>query len=460
MKKNWQGKKVLVIGAARQGLAATRYLAKNEAEVLLNDCRPASDFPSISIQFKELPVQFHFGSHPLELLRGKDLLCVSGGVPLDLPIIHQAKDARIPLTNDSQIFMEAVKSRVIGITGSAGKTTTTIILGAIAKEAVFPEQKVWVGGNIGYPMIDHLEEIKEDDWVILELSSFQLELMSVSPHMAVILNITPNHLDRHKSMEAYISAKSRILQFQKEGDIAVINREEPGAIQFIGKEKGRLLTFGFNKSEEYPGVFSKDESIRIYENGEERELIKKNVVQLPGEHNFANALAACAASYVAGFNTDAMSTGIRSVQGIPHRLETVREHKGIRWVNDSIATAPERVIAAVRSTKASLVLLLGGRDKDLPWEELANLLYQVKPKIILFGESAGLIEKTLKSREKGKGKLLLFRFSTLKEAVLKAAEIAEAGETVMLSPGGTSYDAYRDFEERGEHFRKLVEELT
>ena len=214
MKRNWQGQKVIVIGAARQGLAASRYLARKSAQVILTDSRRFLNLANMQRQFSELSVELHLGSHPIDILDGVDMVCVSGGVPLTIPLIKEAKERGIPLTNDSQLFMEEVNAKVIGITGSAGKTTTTVLTGAIAKAAVEPKVKVWVGGNIGFPLIEHLEEIQPEDWVVHEFSSFQLEQMTISPHIAVITNITPNHLDRHKTMEAYTAAKTRILDFQ------------------------------------------------------------------------------------------------------------------------------------------------------------------------------------------------------------------------------------------------------
>lgn len=212
--QNWQGKRILVIGAARQGLAASRFLAAHGALVTLNDSRPLENFRESLPALDKLGVAYHFGSHPLELLENVDLVCVSGGVPLELPLIQAALQKGIPLSNDSEIFMQAVPARVLGITGSAGKTTTTTLCGEIAKVALAAPHRVWVGGNIGFPLIENLEEMQAEDWAVVEFSSFQLELMTVSPHIALVLNITPNHLDRHKTMQAYTAAKAHILLHQ------------------------------------------------------------------------------------------------------------------------------------------------------------------------------------------------------------------------------------------------------
>jgi len=457
----WQGKKVLVIGAARQGAAASRYLAEMGAHVTLNDARPTTEFNHIEKQFTDLDIEFQFGGHPSHLLENTDYLCISGGVPLTLPLIQKAIEMEIPLTNDSQLFMEEVKGRVIGITGSAGKTTTTTLLGAIAKEEIQPQRKAWIGGNIGNPMISYLDEIERDDWVILELSSFQLELMTISPKTAVVLNITPNHLDRHLSMKAYTQAKARIVGFQKEEDTTILNRDDPGSVSLTGMVPGKLLTFGFRVTNNLPDdVFFEKDCIKIKSDSKVIGSIPSGAVRLHGKHNLSNTMAACCAALSAGFSIEAMEKGIRSVSSIPHRLELVREYKGVRWMNDSIATAPERVIAALRAINGKTVLLLGGRDKDLPWKDLASVLHEEKPKVILFGEAADLISEQLKNFEKGEIPYPVLNTKTMEEAVQQASRIAESGETVLLSPGGTSFDTYQDFEERGEHFRKLVEDIT
>ena len=461
MKRDWQGQKVIVIGAARQGLATSRYLARKSARVFLTDSRPPSEFGNLAKQFTGLPVELHLGGHPLEILDGAGIVCVSGGVPLTIPLIQEAQRRGIPLTNDSQLFMEEVNAKVIGITGSAGKTTTSVLTGEIAKAAVEPKAKVWVGGNIGYPMIEHLEEIQPQDWVVHEFSSFQLEQMTISPHIAVVTNITPNHLDRHNTMEAYTAAKARILDYQSSQDFTVLNRDDSGFYDLREKAAGSLLTFGFDKPEgKGQGIFLDKEYFTLYDGQNEKKLFATGVLRLPGRHNLANAMAACAACLVAGFSVEAMRAGINSVEGIPHRLELVGEFNGIRWVNDSIATAPERVMAAMRALEGPLVMLLGGRDKDLPWEDLAVLLHEKHPKVVLFGEAGSLVNAALKKYEVNSPSYPIFQVKTLEEAVKKAAEIAERGDSVLLSPGGTSYDAYRDFEERGEHFRNLVKALA
>ena len=457
---NWLEKNVLAIGAARQGLAITRYLSGLGAHVLLTDQRPEEEFSAIVDEFRGLPVRFHFGSHPIALLEKIDLVCVSGGVPLELPIIREAQKRSIPLTNDTQIFMEAVSASVIGITGSSGKTTTTILVGEIAKAGKKEGQTVWVGGNIGKPLVNDLDSIQALDIVVLEISSFQLELMTISPEIAAVLNITPNHLDRHADMDAYIAAKSRILQFQREEFAAVLNCDNPEVWKFHEIVNGKLFTFSMKPLEMGQiGAFVQNGSLYLTDGNTTQRIMGTEEIVLRGEHNIQNALAACAIAQAAGFSVEAMRAGIAAVKGVPHRLELVRELNRVLWFNDSIATTPERALAAMRSFKEPLILLLGGRDKKLPWELLAEQAHSQAKHVILFGEAANLIENALHSFEKGNPPYPLIQCRTLRDAVKQAADVAKAGDVVLLSPGGTSFDAFRDFEERGEYFRNLVAAL-
>jgi UDP-N-acetylmuramoylalanine--D-glutamate ligase len=457
---NWQGKTILVIGAARQGMAATRFLASHGSQVILTDSRPEQNFIEQTRQFKSLPVRFVFGSHTPELLEKVDGICVSGGVPLDIPLIIQAHKMNIPLTNDAQLFLDLVQAKVIGITGSAGKTTTTTLIGEIAKSGIFPGHKVWVGGNIGNPLIDHVEDMCSEDWVVMELSSFQLELMQTSPSIAVVLNITPNHLDRHKTMRAYTTAKSNILRYQNSLDWAILNRDEPGSFNLKSSVIGKISTFGFNKPKGcLVGTFIEENTLKYFDGKTAISLMPADSVQLLGQHNLMNALAACAAGVTAGFTVSAMQEGIHSVKGIPHRLELIRKFNGIRWYNDSIATAPERVIAALHAIPGPLVLLLGGRDKNLPWTALAAILHEKTPKVIVFGEAGTMIKKVLLDFENDAPEYPISQVNDLRDAVLEASKIADRDSAVLLSPGGTSYDAFLNFEERGNLFKQLVEEI-
>jgi UDP-N-acetylmuramoylalanine--D-glutamate ligase len=299
-----------------------------------------------------------------------------------------------------------------------------------------------------------------DDLAILEISSFQLEQMTLSPNISAILNITPNHLDRHGTMEAYTNAKARILEFQTNKDTAILSHDDKGAWSLRNKVKGKLLTFSLQDLDEgLNGAYLHDGLLNLRDGNAYLPLILREKVQLRGDHNVANVLAAFTIGHAAGFKLDDMLEAVEEFRGVPHRLELVRELHGVRWYNDSIATAPERSMAAIHAFDEPIVLMLGGRDKDLPWDEIAKLIRKRVDHVVLFGEAAELIQKAV-STVGGERGVDLHRAENLKEAVAIAAEVAGPGDIVLLSPGGTSYDEFKDFAERGETFRKWVLELS
>ncbi|MDZ4158195.1 MAG: UDP-N-acetylmuramoyl-L-alanine--D-glutamate ligase [Anaerolineaceae bacterium] len=458
---NWTGKRVLIIGAARQGIATARHLIRQGAEVTLNDRRSVGELQAAREALADLPARWITDEHPLSLIDSADLVCVSGGVPLTLPLIEAARQRGLPLTNDSQIFMDAVTCPVVGITGSAGKTTTTALVGRMAEFAVQAPRRVWVGGNIGVPLIDRVEEISPADLVILEFSSFQLELMTSSPNIAAVLNVTPNHLDRHLSFEAYLAAKTRILTFQGAEDIAVLGADDPAAWGLAPQVRGRLISFSIHRPPlSQTGVYTRHGMVCLQERGSEQSLFPVGRIHLRGDHNRLNVLAACAIAHAAGLTPEAMQKAVDSFEGVPHRLEYIRSWKGADWYNDSIATAPERTLAAIRAFDQPLVLLLGGRDKDLPWEGLADMIRQRVDHVIAFGECAAKIVSTIGALHPGMRPYTLERCDGLQQAVQAAAQVTSEGDVVLLSPGGTSYDEFLDFEERGKRFREWVHELS
>ena len=287
----------MIIGAARQGLALARFLCNRVSGCILNDQRTATNSVWRSNPWQTATSAGNLGGHPLSLLDEVELVCLSGGIPLSLPIVQEAIRRGMTLTNDTQVFLEYVPCPVIGITGSAGKTTTTTLVGRMAQVASIPPAQAWVGGNIGLPLIDHVDEIMPRDTVVLELSSFQLEQMTQSPEIAAILNITPNHLDRHGTMEAYIAAKARILEFQSEKDTAVLSREDPVSWSLRKQVKGHLISFGWqHPSDGSDGVYLAGDSIMLASKGKDLPLLPVKMIELRGAHNLLNVLAACAIS--------------------------------------------------------------------------------------------------------------------------------------------------------------------
>jgi UDP-N-acetylmuramoylalanine--D-glutamate ligase len=453
------GKHVVILGLARQGTALARFLVQAGAEVTVSDIKPKSELKEALASLEGLPIRYVLGKHPLSLLNKADLVCLSGGVPLDIPVVVEARRRGIPLSNDAQLFLERCPAPIIGITGSAGKTTTTALVGEMCRAAGL---STWVGGNIGNPLIADLERIRPDDWVVMELSSFQLELMTVSPHIAAVLNITPNHLDRHSKMEDYIAAKRTIVAYQRADDFAVLGFDDANARALAIETAAHLLWFS-GRAEVDEGAFKTNGTLTLRLNGVDREICQASEVRLRGRHNLLNVLAACALAGVAGAPVEAMRQVILTFTGVEHRLELVRELNGVQWYDDSIATAPERTLAALRSFEEPIVLLAGGRDKKLPWEEFAR---EVKARVrclITFGEAGPMIARLVSEalgNDAGNAALeSIAQVETLDEAVALAARVARPGDVVLLSPGGTSFDAFRDFAARGDRFKELVRGL-
>jgi len=468
---------IVILGLARQGTALARYLAQRGANVVVSDLRPAEELSEAIIQLADLAVEMVLGGHPSSLLEGADLLCLSGGAPVETPIVQEAVARGIPLSNDSQIFLEACPAVVIGVTGSAGKTTTTALTGEMCRAG---GRRTWVGGNIGRSMLPDLDEIRPDDLVVVELSSFQLEIMTQSAAVAAILNLTPNHLDRHKTMETYTAAKARLLQYQPAGGVALLGRDDPGSWALRPQVRGRLRAFSLEQ-EVADGAFLRGETITLrgpalvpeaqrsgalvleaQRSGKgERPVCRTDELRLLGRHNLLNVLAAAVLADSAGIPVEAIAQAARAFTGVEHRLELVREFGGARWYDDSIATAPERLMAALRSFDAPIVLLAGGRDKDLPWEPAAALIGERVREVVLFGEAAGLIRAHLDDagRPQRVAPTRITQVEGLEQAVEAAAKLARPGDVVLLSPGGTSFDAYQDFAERGDHFKELTRGL-
>lgn len=485
---DYAGRRVAILGAARQGTALARFLLAHGAEVTLSDLRTEHQLADTCAALRDYAIEhqgsaprFVLGGHPNELLDGTDLLCLSGGVSPALPVVQEALRRGIALTNDGALTLRHCPTPVIGITGSAGKTTTTTLTGLMLAAAGYT---VHVGGNIGTPLIDRLEEIGAGHKVVMELSSFQLELFTSSPAIAAMLNITPNHLDRHPSMSHYAAAKANIIRYQQKGDTCILSAEDAytgawlrsGRCEIAAGEGQPAVYFplhgtrwAFSLQQEVSnGAFLAGNRLIWQRTGLPAiEICRTEQVRLRGRHNLANILAACCLAGAAGATAEAMSAVATSFSGVEHRLEIVRQRDGILWINDSIATAPERTIAALRSFTEPLVLLLGGRDKHLPWEECSVEIHARRPDgtprvrhVILFGEAAGLIAEALaRVRASGTAPVSVTHCADLPEAVAVANRVACPGDTVLLAPGGTSYDAYEDFAARGRHFRELVEAL-
>lgn len=489
------GRKVVILGLARQGLALARFFVAAGAQVVISDLAGADKLQPEIEALGDLDVELVLGSHPLSLLDQCALLCLSGGVPPQNPFVKTALDRGIPLSNDSLLTFQHAHTRgvgpILGITGSSGKTTTTTLVGKILTAQGL---SVHVGGNIGTPLIDRLDGLAPGEPLVLELSSFQLELFDpelawgsfegVAPQVATITNLTPNHLDRHPNMASYAAAKLNLLRQMGPGSTLVVNVDDPVTARLappIKPAKRRKLPADWRLEDMLAetraaleaqgvqivpvsrqvvleqGAWLEGETLLI--DGEP--ICTRDEIQLRGDHNVSNLLTACALAHAAGATTGAMREVALQFHGVAHRLEVVADKNGVTWINDSIATSPERAIAGMRSfdpAKQTIILLAGGKDKNLPWDAFASEAISRVNFVIGFGQSGPMIVRHVQERarftqQKAPNCAVVQR---LDEAVELAARVAGTNSVILLSPGGTSFDAYQDFEERGEHFRQLV----
>ena len=451
---DYRGKAVAVIGLGREGKALARFLVREGAQVTISDLKPGEELEEARRELAHLPLRYLLGGHPSELLEAEAIF-VSPGVPIDIPILKEARRRGIPLESQTRLFLRLCPARTIGITGSGGKSTTTSLVGQMLEGAGLT---TWVGGNIGQPLLEYVEAMASEHWVVMELSSFQLEMVDSSPHLAAILNIAPDHLDRHTSLKEYTQAKANILRFQGPSDWAVLGWEDAAAWSLAPHSQGRLAGFGLGEREGN-GSFIRKGEIVVRIGGSEEMICPAEQVKLPGEHNLRNALAASLLARLAGVDAASIAQAISEFEGLAHRLELVRELRGVRYFNDSIATSPARTMAALASFSGPIVLLAGGRDKNLPLGELGAAIREKVRVLLLFGEAAKRLEVAVFGGGTSGASPQIVQVVDLPEAVEQAAERSRPGEVVLLSPACTSFDMYRDYAQRGEHFRELVREL-
>ncbi len=453
-KLDFSGKRVTVVGLGIEGVDLVRYLAGLGARVTVSDAKPAVKLADRIERINGIPVRLSLGANDPQDLEGADALFLSQGVPLDLAGLASARARGVPIYSMLSLFMELCPGPIAGITGSSGKTTTTALIGEMFRAA---ERPAFVGGNIGVGLLERLPEITPETWSILEISHTQLQLLARSPRVAAILNVTPNHLDRF-SWEEYRSLKAHILRFQGTQDVAVLGFDDPEARGMDSSIKGRRLWFSLGEELPGEGVFVQEGWATLQRQAGVERLFPLASLRLIGRHNQANALAAAAIAAASGLPAGPMAKAVKSFRGVPHRLEFVAEFGGVDYYNDSIATTPERTLAGIRSFQRPLVLLLGGRDKHLPLEGLASEADRRCRAVVLFGESAEKLEQAFRSRS-GNPSTLLARVSNLTDAAQEARRLAEPGDVVLLSPACASFDAYDNFERRGEHFRRIVQEM-
>jgi UDP-N-acetylmuramoylalanine--D-glutamate ligase len=445
-----EGKRVLVVGLARTGVATALFCAARGARVTATEARGEPTLGEVAQRLRDAGCKLEFGGHSNEIFLAQDLIVPSPGVPASLPGLAAAQAARIPVWSEIELASRFLRGRLVAITGSNGKTTTTSLVGHILKEASLP---VIVAGNIGTPVISRVQDSTEKTVTVAEVSSFQLELIdTMRPAIAVFLNLTPDHIDRHGSFESYARAKARIFENQTERDAAVVNADDAESKRYA-PEKPQLYWFSRTKRVA-SGAFVHDGQIVFRREGQDVPLLNLADIHLRGQHNVENALAAAATTFLLGVEPAAIAQGVRTFPGVEHRLEFVARIRGVDFFNDSKATNVDAAVKAIEAFSEGLLVILGGKDKGSSYAPLAELLRQRGRHAFLIGAAAEKIESELK------GAVPLTQAGTLDRAIAMAFECARPGDTVLLAPACASFDQFENYEHRGRVFKQLVRELA
>jgi UDP-N-acetylmuramoylalanine--D-glutamate ligase len=451
------GKKVLVMGAARSGIACAKFLTARGATVALNDAQPLEKWSAEALALKSEGVGCLAGEVPGWLLDNLDLVVISPGVPTGAIPVRYADRAGAEVIGEVELAARFLKGRIVAITGSNGKTTTTALIGELLKDAGLQTQ---VGGNIGTPLISLVESSRDDGWTVVELSSFQLEtIKEFHPDVALVLNVTPNHMDRYESFTDYAAAKHRIFMNQQPGDVAILNADDEIVSSWANGLRAHVTSFSV-KRELPEGLFLRGKEIVARTTTRERVLMRSDEMKLRGMHNVENVLAALAAGLACGAGPDSMRQTIGNFEPVEHRLEFVSDIEGIKFYNDSKATSVDATLKALEAFsgegeegKRKIVLILGGRGKKTPYAPLAPLVKQQVRKMILVGEDAETIARELGEFAPNE------RASDMKDAVMRSFQAAKEGDVVLLAPACASFDMFDSFEHRGKVFKEEVSSL-
>lgn len=460
-----EGKKVLVVGIARSGIAAARLLASRGAIVIANDIKHESDIRDAAEELRKLDVMLSLGAHPESLFVNADLIVLSPGVPADLPPVETARRRGIEIISEPELASRFLPGRIIGVTGSNGKTTVTTLVGELMQAA---GAEVIVGGNIGTPLTSLIEKATPGTWTVAELSSFQLEMIdSLRVNVAVVTNITPDHLDRHGTFENYVRAKHRIFLNQNKDDWAVLNGQDQGVADMVTKlgVRSRKVYFSSRGPETLAGsvagayVQAGRVCTTMMTDGDgEVDVMGLDEIRLPGMHNVENVMTALAATFCAmetGVRgLPALADAIRRFKGVEHRIEFVAEISGIKFYNDSKATNVDSTVKALEAFERGIIVILGGKDKGSDYTVLAPLIRSRVKQVILIGAASDKIAEHLE------GTVSMARARSMEDAVLKAMEVAAAGDVVLLAPACASFDMFDNYEHRGRVFKESVYKLA
>jgi UDP-N-acetylmuramoylalanine--D-glutamate ligase len=443
-----RGKNIVVVGMARTGIATARFLLYRGARVTVSEAKPAAQLPAEALALAQQGVLLETGGHRMETLRGAELIVVSPGVPLDIAPLREADNSGIEIISEIELAYRFLQTPLIAVTGTNGKTTTTSLLADMFRHA---GKQVFVGGNIGTPLIAYVSGTQDRDFVIAEISSFQLEgIKSFRPFISVLLNITEDHLDRYQSFADYSAAKGRIFLNQAESDIAVLNYDDPQVREMDRAIRAQKVFFSTRQP--LPDGISYNGVVHLRLRGEDAHIAIAGAL-LVGIHNVENMMAAAAVGFVCGLSLQSMQQALVRFSGLKHRMELVDQIRGVTFYNDSKATNVGAVVKSLESLPAPLVLIAGGKDKGGSYAPLQSLLRQKVKLLVLLGEARERMRAELG------GEVETVMTSSLDEAVRTAFSRSDAGDTVLFSPACSSFDMFTSYEHRGACFKELVSAL-
>ena len=451
-----ENRKVAIIGLGVSNLPLLDYLHEKKAKVTIFDKRTIDEIPKETMdKITGYSFEFSLGQFYLEKLKGFELIFRSPSCLPTVPELVEAENNGAIITSEIELVLKMTPSKVIGVTGSDGKTTTTTLIYEILKHAGY---KCFLGGNIGTPVFTQIEEMRPEDVVVLELSSFQLMGMEISPDISVITNISPNHLNIHKDYEEYIDAKKNIFKYQNADGILVTNYDNEITKPFNEEANGKIIYFS-SKTKLEDGFIVDDNIIKESEAGIRKHILNVNDIKLRGVHNFENICTALAATKTL-VDTDVACEAIKEFQGVEHRLELIKEIDGVKWYNDSVSSSPTRTIAGLNSYSEEIVLIAGGYDKYLDYTPIAKPIEEKVKTLILLGQTSGKIYEVVKTElEKQNKNLNIYICDSLEETVNKAKKYAKPGQFVLFSPASASFDMFKNFADRGEKFKNLVNKI-
>ena len=440
------GKRVLVVGLGKSGVASALFMKAHGARVTVSDTKSGDDLRNEIPVLLDHGITVETGGHGDRTFRGQDLIVVSPGVPVDAPKLVQARALGEPVIGEIELAAQFLPGPIVAITGSNGKTTTTTLTGEIMTAAGFP---ALVGGNIGTPAISLAERATPETVIVLEISSFQLEtIQTFRPKVAVVLNVTPDHLDRHRTFEIYTDAKARIFENQQGSDFAVLNADDPTCVAMASRTKAQVFWFSRQK-EVAQGAWVRDGKVVFRRGDAQREVLLVSEIPLKGAHNLENVLAAVCASVLGGCSAEEVRKTVQNFKAVEHRLEYVATIRGVDYYNDSKATNVDATIKALESFPSNIHLILGGKDKGSDYTVLNDLLRQRVKRVYTIGAAAAKIESQIKGPE-------VVHAETLENAIRKANAVAVQGDVVLLAPACASFDQFKSYEHRGKVFKEIV----